>query len=46
MPPPSPQPHIATRLLFGLSRFTWRWVVRAALLAALVVFAVSAGFAT
>ena len=45
MPPPSPQPHIATRLLFGLSRFTWRWVVRAALLAALVVFAVSAGFA-
>ena len=27
-----PQPHIATRLLFGVSRFTWRWIVRAAML--------------
>ena len=36
---------LATRLLFGLSRFTWRWLMRAAMLAALVLFAVTAGFA-
>lgn len=43
--PPQPQPHVATRLLFGVSRFTWRWIVRAAMLVALVLFAVTAGFA-
>jgi hypothetical protein len=42
---PNPQPHIATRLLFGVSRFTWRLVVRVAMLVALLVFAVAAGFA-
>jgi alpha-beta hydrolase superfamily lysophospholipase len=42
---PNPQPHIATRLLFGVSRFTWRLIVRAALLVALLVLAVTAGFA-
>lgn len=42
-PPPRP---FARRVLVGASRFTWRWLVRAALLVALLLFAVTAGFAT
>jgi alpha-beta hydrolase superfamily lysophospholipase len=42
---PQPQPHLATQILFGVSRFTWRWLVRAAMLVALVLFAITAGFA-
>ncbi|BCS34991.1 membrane protein [Luteitalea sp. TBR-22] len=40
-----PQPHLATRILVGASRFTGRWVVRALLLAAGLLLAVTAGFA-
>ena len=42
---PQPQPHFARRLFFGVTRFTWRWVVRASMLLALLMFAVTAGFA-
>jgi alpha-beta hydrolase superfamily lysophospholipase len=44
-PPTSPPPHLATRLFFGLTRFTWRWTLRATMLVALLLFAVTAGFA-
>lgn len=40
-----PSPYLATRMFFGLSRFAWRWLLRAAMLAALLLFAVTAGFA-
>jgi alpha-beta hydrolase superfamily lysophospholipase len=40
-----PQPHFVTRLVTGATRFTWRWAVRAALLVAALLFAVTAGFA-
>ena len=43
--PPPPRPHVATRILFGVSRFTWRLAVRIALLIAALLFAVTGGFA-
>ncbi len=42
---PEPRPHIAKRLLFGLSRLTWRATWHAVRLVALVLFAVTSGFA-
>jgi alpha-beta hydrolase superfamily lysophospholipase len=44
MPTPS-RPPLIGRLLFAVSRFTWRWAFRAVLLVALLGFAVTAGFA-
>ena len=38
-------PHFAKRFIFGLSRFTWRWLLRAAIVVALFLLAVTSGFA-
>ena len=40
-----PEPHIVTRVARALTHLTWRWTLRAALLAALLLFAVTGGFA-
>jgi alpha-beta hydrolase superfamily lysophospholipase len=45
MPQPSSPPRFATRALFGISRFAWRWTLRAVMLVALLLFAVTGGFA-
>ena len=41
----TPRPHLATRIIFGVSRFTWRLVVRIAILVAALLLAVTGGFA-
>ena len=43
--PDPPPPPLARRVLFGLTRFTWRWTLRAVMLVGLLLFAVTAGFA-